>query len=67
MVGIHGAPGLTWGGVEAIPGNENIGYCNHVSILFPSWHRPYLALYEVCLKRLHTVFPQATFSHAELG
>ncbi|RYP87352.1 hypothetical protein DL769_000556 [Monosporascus sp. CRB-8-3] len=46
IAGIHGAPGQTWGGVEAIPGNDNIGYCHHVSILFPTWHRPYLALYE---------------------
>ncbi|RYP23081.1 hypothetical protein DL765_001336 [Monosporascus sp. GIB2] len=49
IAGIHGAPGQTWGGVEAIPGNDNIGYCHHVSILFPTWHRPYLALYEQIL------------------
>lgn len=23
------------------------GYCTHGSVLFPSWHRPYVALYEV--------------------
>jgi tyrosinase len=23
------------------------GYCTHSSILFLTWHRPYLALYEV--------------------
>lgn len=23
------------------------GYCTHSSILFPTWHRPYLALFEV--------------------
>ncbi|KAI0164959.1 Di-copper centre-containing protein [Xylariaceae sp. FL1272] len=46
MAGIHGAPGLTWGNVNATPGNEDSGYCHHVSILFPTWHRPYLALYE---------------------
>ncbi|KAI1433007.1 Di-copper centre-containing protein [Xylaria sp. CBS 124048] len=46
IAGIHGAPGLTWGGVAPLPGNDQIGYCHHVSILFPTWHRPYLALYE---------------------
>ncbi|KAI1320248.1 Di-copper centre-containing protein [Xylariaceae sp. FL0255] len=46
ITGIHGAPGQTWGNVDAIPGNDGIGYCHHVSILFPTWHRPYVALYE---------------------
>ncbi|KAI3329304.1 Di-copper centre-containing protein [Xylariaceae sp. AK1471] len=46
IAGIHGAPGLTWGNVEPLPGNEKVGYCHHVSILFPTWHRPYLVLYE---------------------
>ncbi|KAI2638091.1 Di-copper centre-containing protein [Xylaria nigripes] len=46
IAGIHGAPGLTWGNVSPLPGNDNIGYCHHVSILFPTWHRPYLVLYE---------------------
>jgi len=32
-----------------VKGNENNGYCTHVSNLFPPWHRPYLALYEVCI------------------
>ncbi|KAI0817947.1 hypothetical protein GGR55DRAFT_685409 [Xylaria sp. FL0064] len=46
IAAIHGAPGLTWGNVAPLPGNDNIGYCHHVSILFPTWHRPYLVLYE---------------------
>ncbi|KAI1300345.1 hypothetical protein F5Y03DRAFT_386082 [Xylaria venustula] len=49
IAGIHGAPGLTWGNVSPLPGNDNIGYCHHVSILFPTWHRPYLVLYEQTL------------------
>ncbi|KAI0022596.1 hypothetical protein F4780DRAFT_185715 [Xylariomycetidae sp. FL0641] len=49
IAGIHGAPGSTWGDVEATPGNDGAGYCRHVSILFPTWHRPYLALYEQVL------------------
>lgn len=27
--------------------NETIGYCTHTTVLFPSWHRPYLVMYEV--------------------
>ncbi|KAI1177506.1 Di-copper centre-containing protein [Nemania sp. FL0916] len=49
IAGIHGAPGLTWGNVAPLPGNDNFGYCHHVSILFPTWHRPYLVLYEQTL------------------
>ena len=26
--------------------NQNEGYCSHASVLFPSWHRPYLAMIE---------------------
>ena len=35
--------------MEATPGNEENGYCAHVSVLFPLWHRPYLALFEQVL------------------
>ncbi|KAI1490662.1 hypothetical protein F5X96DRAFT_522342 [Biscogniauxia mediterranea] len=49
VAGIHGAPGLTWASVDASPGSENKGYCPHASILFPTWHRPYVALYEQIL------------------
>ncbi|CAD6439069.1 1e1b8ba9-904a-47e5-873c-05ef1d1af1bd [Sclerotinia trifoliorum] len=47
--GIHGRPYLPYDGVQATAGDENNGYCTHVSILFPTWHRPYLALYEQVL------------------
>lgn len=47
--GIHGRPFKSFDGVEPQPGNQNNGYCTHVSILFPTWHRPYLALYEQIL------------------
>ncbi|KAA8573382.1 hypothetical protein MFRU_053g00020 [Monilinia fructicola] len=52
IAGIHGRPYLPYDGVSPIPGNENNGYCTHVSILFPSWHRPYMALYEQVLHSL---------------
>ncbi|KAK3300469.1 uncharacterized protein B0H64DRAFT_428534 [Chaetomium fimeti] len=35
-----------------LAGNENTGYCAHSSVLFPTWHRPYMALYEQALYEL---------------
>ncbi|KAF7957392.1 hypothetical protein EAE96_002977 [Botrytis aclada] len=49
IAGIHGRPYLPYDGVQGTSGDENNGYCTHVSILFPTWHRPYLALYEQIL------------------
>ncbi|KAF3916772.1 Tyrosinase [Dactylellina cionopaga] len=44
VAGIHGRPYVAWDGVSG--GNNGGGYCTHADILFLSWHRPYLALYE---------------------
>ncbi|OAA61176.1 putative domain, di-copper centre [Niveomyces insectorum RCEF 264] len=52
IAGIHGVPWVEWNGVAATPGNENTGYCTHVSELFLTWHRAYLALYEQVLYSL---------------
>ncbi|WYZ34407.1 hypothetical protein EsH8_I_000683 [Colletotrichum jinshuiense] len=52
IAGIHGVPFVPWNDVPGVPGGEDRGYCTHMSILFPSWHRPYLALYEQVLFRL---------------
>jgi len=30
------------------PPQTRKGYCTHGNVLFPTWHRPYVALYEVC-------------------
>lgn len=55
IAGIHGLPLTDWDGVR-IPDLKSRGsYCTHASFLFPSWHRPYLAmmeqtLYAECLK-----------------
>ncbi|KAF2690320.1 Di-copper centre-containing protein [Lentithecium fluviatile CBS 122367] len=46
VAGIHGAPFGPWDGVE---GNGTAGYCPHLSNLFGTWHRPYLALFEQIL------------------
>ncbi|CAI6335178.1 unnamed protein product [Periconia digitata] len=45
--GIHGRPWVAWDNVEGNPNSLQHGYCQHSSALFPSWHRPYLALFEV--------------------
>jgi tyrosinase len=47
---VHGLPYKTWdGAVGSHPWNPNTtwgGYCTHGSVLFPTWHRPYMILYE---------------------
>ena len=48
--GIHGLPFQQWdgsGGTQPVQGSEWGGYCTHGSVLFPTWHRPYVACYEV--------------------
>ena len=48
--GIHGLPFVQWegaGGTNPIQGSDWGGYCTHGSVLFPTWHRPYVTLYEV--------------------
>ncbi|KAK3395387.1 tyrosinase precursor [Sordaria brevicollis] len=55
VAGIHGMPFKPWGGVPSDtdwsqPGSSGFGgYCTHSSILFITWHRPYLALFEQAL------------------
>ncbi|KAL8693817.1 MAG: hypothetical protein Q9218_001417 [Villophora microphyllina] len=43
VAGIHGVPFRSWDGVN---GKNYAGYCTHASTLFPTWHRPYMALFE---------------------
>ncbi|KAI5363744.1 putative tyrosinase copper-binding domain, di-copper centre-containing domain superfamily, tyosinase [Septoria linicola] len=44
---IHGVPRISWNGVEQCDSCEDAdGYCTHDSVLFPAWHRAYMALYE---------------------
>lgn len=45
--GIHGMPFVSWNGS---PGGDG-GYCSHRSVLFPTWHRPYLALLEQTIQK----------------
>lgn len=53
--GIHGYPFIAWDGVK---GNRQSGYCSHGSTLFPVWHRPFLALFEV--RRGHKIISLIT-------
>ncbi|KAK0663837.1 Tyrosinase [Lasiodiplodia hormozganensis] len=45
VCGIHGLPKRDWDGVRGDKPQRG-GYCTHNSILFPTWHRPYLSMFE---------------------
>ncbi|PNS20693.1 Tyrosinase [Sphaceloma murrayae] len=53
IAGIHGRPFIPWDGVTPMNNGPSEGYgggyCTHVSNIFATWHRPYLALYEQIL------------------
>ncbi|EUC55883.1 tyrosinase tyrosinase: common central domain protein, partial [Rhizoctonia solani AG-3 Rhs1AP] len=50
IAGIHGMPYVPWPGdpdeARQTTRGSWLGYCNHASILFPSWHRPYIMVLE---------------------
>lgn len=46
--GVHGRPFQTWNNFPT-PLLNQAGFCPHAAALFGSWHRPYLAVYEVCI------------------
>ncbi|KAL1950435.1 hypothetical protein VTO73DRAFT_5559 [Trametes versicolor] len=48
---IHGLPYVPWDGVGEASQAEASGYCTHGSVLFPTWHRPYVVLYEQILQK----------------
>ncbi|KAJ7755497.1 photo-regulated tyrosinase [Mycena metata] len=55
VAGVHGRPYVQWnnsGGTDPIqpPADGWDGYCFHGSVLFPNWHRPYVAAYEQILQ-----------------
>ncbi|KAI0833221.1 Di-copper centre-containing protein [Trametes gibbosa] len=55
IAGIHGAPYTPYDGAGATfvrPLPEFMGYCSHSSVLFPTWHRPYMALIEQEIQRI---------------
>lgn len=47
IAGIHGVPRQNWDNVGQCSNCRGTdGYCTHDSVLFPGWHRAYLALFE---------------------
>jgi tyrosinase len=52
IAGIHGYPYQPWDEEDYTSATGGAGYCTHNSLLFPCWHRPYMALYEVRLSAL---------------
>lgn len=52
IAGIHGQPNVPWDEPITKDDAANKGYCTHNNILFPIWHRAYLALYEVIFPEL---------------
>jgi tyrosinase len=54
LAGIHGLPLKLWdndtGGAKEMMKDplSDSGYCTHANLAFSTWHRPYLALLEVC-------------------
>ncbi|KAI0725255.1 photo-regulated tyrosinase [Fomitopsis betulina] len=55
LSGIHGAPYVQWGNSgDRNPPSERpfAGYCTHGSVLFPTWHRAYVALFEQAINEV---------------
>ena len=47
-LGIHGMPKENWNGYENTEERgSKYGYCHHSQNTFPTWHRPYMYLFEV--------------------
>lgn len=46
VVGVHGRPFTTWNNFPT-PLLNQAGFCPHSMTLFGTWHRPYLAIFEV--------------------
>jgi len=47
LSGIHGLPFVTWNQSPI----EGAGYCVHGTDLFPTWHRPYVAVFEQVIQQ----------------
>ena len=63
--GIHGCPRISYDGVAQCGNCKGTdGYCTHNSILFPTWHRAYMALFEQQLssiaKSIANQYPAST-------
>jgi len=47
--GIHGLPYIDW---NQSPRDGQNGYCVHGTVLFPTWHRPYVVVFEQVINKL---------------
>ncbi|KAK0223503.1 photo-regulated tyrosinase [Armillaria fumosa] len=58
--GIHGLPYIQWDGSGSTKPVSTRwgGYCHHGSTLFPTWHRPYVALFEQVLQQHATAIAE---------
>lgn len=70
MPGIHGLPATTWPNLpdnNEIPHDKgaNTGFCTHTSIIFLTWHRPYLAVFEV-RRQARNLWSMLTLSQSAL-
>ncbi|KAF2004872.1 Di-copper centre-containing protein [Amniculicola lignicola CBS 123094] len=52
IAGIHGLPFVSWDEPPQKGETAGEGYCTHNSILFATWHRPYLMLWEQAIYEL---------------
>ncbi|KAI8159639.1 hypothetical protein K4K49_007537 [Colletotrichum sp. SAR 10_70] len=52
IAGIHGKPYIAWDEDPQDGKTDLEGYCTHNSILFSTWHRPYMLLWEQVIYEL---------------
>ncbi|KAI0373661.1 tyrosinase [Pilatotrama ljubarskyi] len=62
VAGIHGLPYTPWNGAGEESPTELAGYCTHGSVLFPTWHRPYVSLYEQIIHK-HAIRISRTYTY----
>lgn len=55
LAGIHGAPWSGWGGQTSDHQTKDENFCVHNDYTFPTWHRVYMALFEVGLSLRKTL------------
>lgn len=59
--GIHGVPFVPWQETSVATQDDSTGYCTHTSVLFATWHRPFLALFEERLLK-HAIYVASKFT-----
>jgi tyrosinase len=64
IAGIHGVPFIPWQETSVSTQDPTTGYCTHISVLFATWHRPYLALFEERLVK-HAVYVASKFKGSQ--